>query len=180
MANTHNFVNTTHITAMNVDAYNLAAVAAVDVDNGLFVTLSGINAAATTNAIQGYEYTVALAAEAASEIYVVDAPEVGWDIEMQSYDDPRYFYTPAGKPMSIKYMNPKVDCIEEPATAFAAGTLPAANTKGQFVAVSGSGKLGAASAQAPDSGAYFRIEGFHSVAIGGTAVPTVVLRCMAN
>ena len=179
MAN-HNIVNTTHITAMNVDAYNLAAVCASDVDNGLFVTLSGINAAATSNEIQGYEYTVALAAQNASEIYVVDAPEVGWTLEMQMSNDPRAFYTPAGKPMSIKYMNPMVDCIEEPATAFAAGSLPAANTKGQYVAVSGSGKLGAASAQAPQSGAYFRIEGFHYIAIGGEKVATVVLRCMAN
>lgn len=176
----HNIVNTTHITAMNVDAFNLAAVAEGDIDNGLFVTLSGINAAATTNAIQGYEYTVALAAQNASEIYVVDTPEVGYDIEMQMYNDPRHFYNVAGKPMSIKYMNPKVDCIEEPATAFAAGTLPAANTKGQYVAVSANGKLGAASAQAPQSGAYFRIEGFHYIGIGAEKVPTVILRCMAN
>lgn len=180
MPNTHNIVNTTHVTAMNVDAYNLAAVAEVDIDNGLFVTLSGMNTAATTNAIEGYEYNVALASANSTEVYVVDAPEVGWTLEQQQYSDPRYFYTPAGKPMSIKLLAPKADCIEEPATAFAAGALPAANTKGQYVPLAANGKLGAATSSAPQSGCYFRIEGFHSIAIGAEKVPTVVLRCMAN
>lgn len=172
----HNIVNTTHITAMNVDAFNLAAIAETDVDNGLFVVLDSIG----LNDEGGYEYKVELASANSAEVYVVDAPEVGWDVEMQMHNDPRYFYTPAGKPMSIKYMNPKVDCIEEPATAFAAGTLPSTSTVGQYVPVAANGKLGAATSSAPQSGCYFRIEGFHYIGIGAEKVPTVILRCMAN
>lgn len=174
----HNIVNTTHITAMNVDAFNLAAVAQGDIDNGLFVVLDTFGLADGNAVYGGYEYEVELASADSTEVYVVDTPEVGYDIEMQMYNDPRHFYNVAGKPMSIKLLNPKADCIEEPATAFASGTLP--TTAGQYVPLAANGKLGTPTANAPQSGCYFRIEGFHYIGIGAEKVPTVILRCMAN
>lgn len=181
MANTHALFVSTKMSAWDVDAFNLTGVySTADLDNGILVTLGDINKDSTSGVIQGYEYAVAPASANAAHVWVVESPEVGYDVEGQVYDDPRYFYNPAGKPMSLKWVNPLTDCIEIDAVNFSDSTLPTASDIGKYVAVAAGGKYAAADSDAPDSGAYFRIEGLHTVTIGSDEVDTVVLRCMSN
>ena len=102
------------------------------------------------------------------------------DVESQLFSDPRYFYNPKGKAFSIKHITPKIDVLEYEKTSFASGTLPVAANLGQYVQAAANGKLGAPAAQAPNSGSYFRIEGFHKFIIGDVEVPSVLLRAMVN
>jgi len=182
MAKTHAIVNTTSCACWDVDALNHAGIyATADVDNGTLVTLVKINRDDTSANIKGYEYEVTPAAENATNVFIVDSPEVGYSLEQQIYVDPREFYNEAGKPMSIKnLMDGGVDCVEVDAVAFTDGTLPTAAQAGQYVGVAANGKFAAPTAAAPAAGAYFRVEGLHSIACGPDIVPTVVLRCMNN
>lgn len=173
----HGYVNTTKMCAENVDAMNCAGVINQDVDNGTIVTLSSINKAATTNAIQGYEYTVALAsANPAGPVWIVASPEVGTTINQQVLSDPRYFYNEANQPMSLKYLVPDVDCIEVTAECFDTDTLPAATSTVVTIVANGQLHDNATSAASGAGAGYFSVEGFHTVTIGLTEVPTVVLR----
>ena len=176
----HGYINTTKMCAENVDAMNCAGVINQDVDNGVIVTLSSINknaSAPNQYYIQGYEYTVALASSTTTgDVWVVASPEVGTTIDQQILSDPRYFYNAAGQPMSLKYLVDGVDCIEVTAQCFTGGTLPDAVTN-KFATVGANGKLTAAAAAASGAGKpYFTVEGLHTVTIGATEVPTVVLR----
>ena len=121
MANTHSFINTTRCVCWDVDAFNACGIGATDFDNGQFVTRGAMALKAPTG---GYEFAVAAPGANATNLWVIDTPEVGSTVEMQIFDDPRYFYNPAGQPMSIKYLRPEVDFIEVPASAFAAGSTP--------------------------------------------------------
>ena len=175
---THGYVNTTSCTCWDVNAYNRAGVyATADIDNGVCVVLNGINKDSTTNVINGYEYNVTPATAESTSVWIVDSPEVGYSPEAQLYDDPRYFTNEAGKPMSIKYLQPIVDVIEVDANAFVAGALP--TTEG-FVTIGAGGKYVPAAAAPAGNVPYFTVEGFHSVAIGGTEMPTVLLAVAAN
>ena len=173
----HGYINTTKMCAENIDAMNCAGIyTGGDVDNGTIVILTAMNKASTTNVIQGYEYTVALAgANPTGPVWVVASPEVGTTIDQQILSDPRYFYNEAGQPMSLKYLVEDVDCIEVTAQCFTSGSLPAAAST--VVTIDGTGKFVDGNSSAPSAGqAYFSIEGFHTVTIGATEVPTVVLR----
>lgn len=180
MPNTHSFINTTRMCAVDVDAYNACGVSvaspAVDFDNGQLVTRGALQ---LTNATTpgGYEFAVTAPTSGASGLWVVDTPEAQWPIEMQIYDDPRYFYNAGGRPMSIRYLVPEVDFIEVPASAFA--TAPVAASK--YATVDTDGRLVAAAA-APDSGTgtYFAIAGTHSIDIGAEVVTTYILQCIRN
>lgn len=176
MAN-HGIVNTTAMMCTNVDALNMVGVyAAADLDNGTLVTLDKI---AKTDAgdITGYQYEVAPATANAVNVWLVATPEVGKTLDMQIHDDIRYFYNKAGLPMDIKGIVAGFDCVEVDATAFAGGTLP---TVGQFCGVAANGKFAAGAASAPAAGAYFRVEGLHTITCGADEVKTTVLRCMKN
>lgn len=176
MAN-HGIVNTTNMMCWDVDALNMVGVyATADIDNGTLVTLTKI---AKTDAgdITGYQYEVAPAAANAVNVWLVATPEVGKTLDMQIHDDIRYFYNKAGLPMDIKGIVAGFDCIEVDATAFAGGTLP---TVGQFCGVAANGKFAAGAASAPAAGAYFRVEGLHTITCGADEVKTAVLRCMKN
>lgn len=179
MAGNHAIVNTTKICAWDVDALNLCGIAEVDLDNGALVTLSNITKDTVSGAIEGYQYAVAPATASSKGVWVVDTPEVGATLEDAYLADPRYFYNKAGKPMSLRYLMPMVDCIEVDARCFASGVLPTNAAIGQFVGTAASGKLGAPQSSAPAS-AYFRVEGLHTIDVGQELVPTVVLRCMDN
>ena len=109
MANTHSFINTTRCVCWDVDAFNACGIGAVDFDNGQLVTRGAMALNAATG---GYEFAVAAPGANATNLWVIDTPEVGSTAEMQLFDDPRYFYNPAGQPMSIKYLRPEVDFIE--------------------------------------------------------------------
>ena len=175
--NTHGYVSTMRCACENVDAFNRVGIYSTgDLDNGVFVTLTGINKG-TDKVVKGFEYTVAPASDASSGVWLVNTPEVGTTLEQQMLSDPRYFYNVQGRPMSLKFLNPKTDIIEVNAGAFVSGTLP--NTEG-YATIGTGGKLVAAAA-APGAGkTYFSVVGFNTVAVGMEQMKTVLLQCEAN
>lgn len=178
MATLHGYVNTARICATNVDAYNCDGIyAASDLDNGVLVTLDKMNLDAQNN-IEGFEYTVQLAQEASTGVWLVATPEVGFTIEQQELADPRVFYNAAGRPMSLRYMVPGIDVIEVTKECFTGGTLPDGTTN-QYVKIDSTGKMVAA-ASAPGSGAYFKVEGFGMTSFGPSNEKTAFLRCVRN
>ena len=178
MANTHSYVSTMRCACENVDAFNRVGIYSTgDLDNGVFVTLTGINKGSSDKVVKGFEYTVAPASDASSGVWLVATPEVGTTLEQQMMSDPRYFYNAKGRPMSLKFLNPKTDIIEVDANCFASGALP--TTEG-YVTIGTNGKLVAASA-APGAGkTYFSVVGFNTVAVGMEQMKTVLLQCEAN
>ena len=175
---THGVFNTMHCTCMNVDAYKAVGIATTNIDNGVAVVLGDINKN-TTGDIEGFEFTVTPATASSYNIWVVRTPEVGTTLEMNILDDPRTFYNEAGKPMSLCFMNPKVDVIEVDANCFVSGSAPSDQPTYKFVTIGANGKFAVAQA-APASGAYFSIVGNHFFDIGGELVPSYVLRCEKN
>ena len=179
MANNHGYCSLIRATAWDVDSNKLVGIATTDMDNGTFVVLGNMNVDAQKN-INGFEYKVTAAGATSTSVWVVRTPEAGTDmLEVQLYDDPRYFYNKAGKPMSLAYMNPHVDHIEVDKNCFTANFDPATVTAATMAQLDTNGKLKAVSA-APASGAYFTIVGKHSIAVGQELVPTWVLRCERN
>ena len=178
MANTHSYVSTMRCACENVDAFNRVGIYSTgDLDNGVFVTLTGINKGSSDKVVKGFEYTVAPASDASSGVWLVATPEVGTTLEQQMLSDPRYFYNAKGRPMSLKFLNPKTDIIEVNAGAFVSGNLP---TNEGYATIGTGGKLVAAS-QAPAAGkTYFSVVGFNTVAVGMEQMKTVLLQCEAN
>lgn len=180
MAKNHGIVNTASMSCWDVDALNIAGVYATgDIDNGTLVTLEKISKVDSTGAVTGFEYVVKPADAEATNVWLVATPEVGYSLEMQIHDDIRYFYNEAGKPMSLKGFIPGIDCYEVDAVAFG-GTLPLVANVGQYYPVAAGGKLGTAVSEAPATGSYFRLEGFHTITCGADEVPTAIMRCMKN
>lgn len=178
MPNTHGFVNLTHATAWDVDAYNCVGVySSGDLDNGVLVTLGNIDRDQTTNYLNQYVFTVTPASQASTSVWIVKTPPVGSTIEQQIMDDPRYFYNEAGRPLSLAYLMPNVDCIEVTKECFADSTLPTATNL--YVQIGAGGKMSATNS-APGSGAYFTFLGYHTISIGSEEVQTAVLRCTRN
>ena len=177
MANTHAYVSTMRCACDNVDAFNRVGIYSTgDLDNGVFVTLTGINKG-SDKVVKGFEYTVAPASATSSGVWLVNTPEVGTTLEQQMMSDPRYFYNVKGRPMSLKFLNPKTDIIEVDAHCFASGSLP--TTEG-YATIGTGGKLVAASS-APEAGkTYFSVVGFNTVAVGMEQMKTVLLQCEAN
>ena len=177
MANTHSYVSTMRCACENVDAFNRVGIYADgDLDNGVFVTLTGINKDSSNN-VKGFEYNVAPASDASYGVWLVNTPEVGTTLEQQMMSDPRYFYNAKGRPMSLKFLNPKTDIIEVDAHCFASGSLP--TTEG-YATIGAGGKL-VASGSAADAGkTYFSVVGFNTVAVGMEQMKTVLLQCEAN
>ena len=175
--NVHGYVSTMRASCENVDAFNRVGIYSTgDLDNGVFVTLTGINKG-TGNAVKGFEYNVAPASNASSGVWLVATPEVGTTLEQQMMSDPRYFYNAKGRPMSLKFLNPKTDIIEVDANCFASKALP--TTEG-YATIGEGGKLVAAGA-APGAGkTYFSVVGFNTVAVGMEQMKTVLLQCEAN
>lgn len=179
MANNHGYCSLIRATAWDVDSNKLVGIATTDMDNGTFVVLKGMNVDTQKN-IKGFEYNVEAATAASTSVWVVRTPEAGTDIpEVQLYNDPRYFYNKAGKPMSLAYMNPRVDHIEVDKNCFTTSLDPDTVASATVVGLDANGKLKAL-AEAPGSGAYFTIVGKHSFAVGQELVPTWVLRCERN
>lgn len=176
----HGYVNTMHTMSWNVDACNMAGVYATgDLDNGVLVTLSKMNQNAKNEA-NGFEYEVVPATADSTGVWVVDSPEIGSTLEQQLLADPRHFYNPKGKAMSIKRLMPGVDCIEVTKECFTDATLPDATTK-KYVIIGANGKLTATqTAQTSTTGAYFTLEALHTVTIGMEEVPTAIIRCARN
>ena len=176
--NVHGYVSTMRASCENVDAFNRVGIYSTgDLDNGVFVTLTGINKG-NDKVVKGFEYTVAPASATSYGVWLVATPEVGTTLEQQMMSDPRYFYNAKGRPMSLKFLNPKTDIIEVDANCFASKTLP--NTEG-YVTIGANGKL-VASASAPEGGGktYFSVVGFNTVAVGMEQMKTVLLQCEAN
>lgn len=175
--NTHGYVSTMRASCENVDAFNRVGIYADgDLDNGVFVTLTGINKGAD-NVVKGFEYTVAPATADSYGVWLVNTPEVGFTLEQQMLSDPRYFYNAQGRPMSLKFLNPLTDIIEVDANCFASKVLP--TTEG-YVTIGAGGKLVAAGS-APDAGkTYFSVVGFNTVAVGMEQMKTVLLQCEDN
>ena len=178
--NVHGYVSTMRASCENVDAFNRVGIYSTgDLDNGVFVTLTGINKGSSDKVVKGFEYTVAPASDASSGVWLVATPEVGTTLEQQMMSDPRYFYNVQGRPMSLKFLNPKTDIIEVDAHCFASGSLPT-TTEG-FVTIGEGGKLVAAGS-APVGGGktYFSVVGFNTVAVGMEQMKTVLLQCEDN
>ena len=177
MANTHSYVSTMRCACENVDAFNRVGIYSTgDLDNGVFVTLTGINKG-TGNAVKGFEYNVAPASATSYGVWLVATPEVGTTLEQQMMSDPRYFYNAKGRPMSLKFLNPKTDIIEVDANCFASKALP--TTEG-FVTIGEGGKLVAAGSAPAAGKTYFSVVGFNTVAVGMEQMKTVLLQCEAN
>ena len=178
MANTHAYVSTTRCACENVDAFNRVGIYSTgDLDNGVFVTLTGINKGSADKVVKGFEYTVAPATADSYGVWLVATPEVGTTLEQQMMSDPRYFYNVKGRPMSLKFLNPKTDIIEVDANCFASKALP--TTEG-YATIGEGGKLVAAGS-APSAGkTYFSVVGFNTVAVGMEQMKTVLLQCEAN
>lgn len=163
------------------DALNMAGVCTTtDLDNGQLVTLKKINRVTGTGAVKGFEYEVVPAGAGADNVWIVASPEVGYDLESQLHDDPRYFFNPKGKAMSVKALMGGVDVIKVTKEVFAANALPVAGDVDKFIPVAANGKYGAVQSNAPASGTYFRVEGFGTFSCGMEEVPAVYLRCMKN
>ena len=178
MANTHSYVSTMRCACENVDAFNRVGIYSTgDLDNGVFVTLTGINKGSSDKVVKGFEYTVALASDASSGVWLVATPEVGTTLEQQMMSDPRYFYNAKGRPMSLKFLNPKTDIIEVDANCFASKALP--TTEG-YATIGEGGKLVAASVAPAAGKTYFSVVGFNTVAVGREQMKTVLLQCEAN
>lgn len=162
MANHGVFIGT-HCAFWDVDSKNLVGINnSTDFDNGNFVALGDI--VNTTGVID--EYVFAVTAGSTGD-YVIATPPVGYDFEMQLYDDPRKFYNKQGLPMSVKHLEIG-DCIEVTDECFS--TAPTLGTS--TVASVSSGKLVAAASGAD---APFKILGQKSIDIGGESVITWVL-----
>ena len=175
--NVHGYVSTMRASCENVDAFNRVGIYSTgDLDNGVFVTLTGINKG-TGNAVKGFEYTVAPASATSYGVWLVATPEVGTTLEQQMMSDPRYFYNAKGRPMSLKFLNPKTDIIEVDANCFASKALP--TTEG-YVTIGEGGKLVAASVAPAAGKTYFSVVGFNTVAVGMEQMKTVLLQCEAN
>ena len=176
--NVHGYVSTMRASCENVDAFNRVGIYSTgDLDNGVFVTLTGINKGSSDNAVKGFEYNVAPASATSYGVWLVATPEVGTTLEQQMMSDPRYFYNAKGRPMSLKFLNPKTDIIEVDANCFVSKALP--TTEG-FVTIGEGGKL-VATGSAPAAGkTYFSVVGFNTVAVGMEQMKTVLLQCEAN
>ena len=167
MANTHAIVNLTHAACWDVDSLNLVGICAgADIDNGNFVTLGDITRDASSQVIGGYEFAVTSASTDSAD-YIVATPVVGTDIDMQIYNDPRYFYNKKGQPMSVKRLLAG-DCIEVTGAAFSTAPTVGTSTHAKVTA----GKL---VAQANDTGAQFKILGVVKVDVGQEQVDAFVL-----
>ena len=176
--NTHGYVSTMRASCENVDAFNRVGIYADgDLDNGVFVTLTGINKG-SDKMVKGFEYTVAPASATSSGVWLVNTPEVGTTLEQQMMSDPRYFYNAKGRPMSLKFLNPKTDIIEVDAHCFASGSLP--TTEQGFATIGAGGKLVAANSAPAAGKTYFSVVGFNTVAVGMEQMKTVLLQCEAN
>lgn len=177
MANTHAYVSTMRCACENVDAFNRVGIYSIgDLDNGVFVTLTGINKG-SDNAVKGFEYNVAPASATSYGVWLVNTPEVGTTLEQQMLSDPRYFYNAKGRPMSLKFLNPKTDIIEVDANCFASKALP--TTEG-YATIGEGGKLVAAGSAPAAGKTYFSVVGFNTVAVGMEQMKTVLLQCEAN
>lgn len=175
--NVHGYVSTMRCACENVDAFNRVGIYSTgDLDNGVFVTLTGINKGAD-NAVKGFEYNVAPASATSYGVWLVNTPEVGTTLEQQMMSDPRYFYNAKGRPMSLKFLNPKTDIIEVDANCFTSKALP--TTEG-YVTIGEGGKLVAANSAPAAGKTYFSVVGFNTVAVGMEQMKTVLLQCEAN
>lgn len=172
MANNHSFVIRTLDDWQN-DAINCAGIATVDLDNGQFVVRGALKLKDSTG---GYEFACSLPTANATDLWLVETPAVGTTVEQQEMSDPRYFYNPKGRPISIKGLTAGRTFIEVPVSAFSTAPTDGTST---VASVGTDGKLAAASS-APASGTYFTIEGIHSVEIGNEAVKTYILKCARN
>lgn len=177
--NNHGYVSTMRCTCVDVDAFNRVGICAdTDLDNGVLVTLDGI-AKTIDSTVTAFNYAVTPAtANTTGSVWLVNTPEVGTNIEMQMMSDPRYFYNEKGRPMSLKYLNPKTDIIEADANCFVGGTLP--TTAQKYVTVGVGGKYVAADAAADAGKPYFSVVGFNEVAVGMGVMKTALLQCEAN
>ena len=175
--NVHGYVSTMRASCENVDAFNRVGIYSTgDLDNGVFVTLTGINKG-SDGAVKGFEYNVAPASATSYGVWLVNTPEVGTTLEQQMLSDPRYFYNAKGRPMSLKFLNPKTDIIEVDANCFASKALP--TTEG-YVTIGEGGKLVAAGSAPAAGKTYFSVVGFNTVAVGMEQMKTVLLQCEAN
>ena len=166
MANTHGVFIGTHCAFWDVDSKNLVGInTTTDFDNGNFVALGDI--VNTNGVVDVYVFNVTAGS---TGDYVIGTPPVGYDFEMQLYDDPRYFYNKAGLPMSVKRLDIG-DCIEVSNECFS--TAPTLGTS-TYASVS-SGKLVAGTTTSDP----FKILGQHNVDIGGQSVVTWVLMKVA-
>ena len=175
--NVHGYVSTMRASCENVDAFNRVGIYSTgDLDNGVFVTLTGINKG-NDKVVKGFEYTVAPASATSSGVWLVNTPEVGTTLEQQMMSDPRYFYNVQGRPMSLKFLNPQTDIIEVDANCFASKALP---TNEGYVTIGEGGKLVAAGSTPSAGKTYFSVVGFNTVAVGMEQMKTVLLQCEAN
>lgn len=180
MNNTHGYVSTMRAACENVDSYNRVGIYSTgDIDNGVFVTLGDIFKG-SDGIVTEFDYVVTPASDSTTgSVWLINTPETGSTIEQQMMSDPRYFYNEKGRPLSLKYLVPKVDIIEVDANCFTDGTMPDSTTN-KFATIGANGKLTAAAAAATGGKPYFSFVGFNEVAVGNGVMKTALLQCEAN
>lgn len=177
----------THVAAMDVDALNRSAVAAVDIQNGAALVCSG----QSSTAGQKYVFSVAAPTEVAKGLWMAYSPEVvktvdGTLVFVGLDADPRHFVNKAGDVFDIFKPVANVDMIQVTKDFFEANYDPATVAGATYVEIQADGKFRAvASATEGFDGLQFKIFAKEDIiiangSIGGEGVDAWILECVNN
>lgn len=177
----------THITAMDVDAYNRVGVAETDIPNGTAL-VCGV---CSTDADKKHVFKVTPAKAVAKDLWMAYSPEVvtnGVDGEYikDVFKDPRKFTNIAGKVFDIFKPVAGVDLIQVSKEFFDEGKDPKTVGNATYVEIQADGKFDAVASATPSfAGLQFRIVQTEPIiigngTIGGEAVDAWILECTIN
>lgn len=177
----------THITAMDVDAYNRVGIAATDIPNGTPL-VCGV---CSTDADKKHVFSVTAAAAVAKNLWMAYSPEVIQnDVDGQAikgvFVDPRNFTNVAKRPFDMFKPVAGVDLIQVTKEFFDDKKDPKTVAGATYVEIQAGGKFDAVTEATNDfQGLQFRIVQTEPIiigngAIGGEAVDAWILECTNN
>jgi len=177
----------THITAMDVDAYNRVGIAETDIPNGTPL-VCGV---CSTDADKKHVFKVTAANGAVKGVWLAYSPEVIQnDVNGQAIKgvlvDPRNFTNVANRPFDMFKPVAGVDLIQVTKEFFDDGKDPKTVAGATYVEIQADGKFDAvAEATAQFANTQFRIVQTEPIiigngAIGGEAVDAWILECTIN
>lgn len=177
----------THITAMDVDAYNRVGIAETDIPNGTPL-VCGV---CSTDADKKHVFKVTAASGAVKGVWLAYSPEVVQnDIDGQAIKgvlvDPRNFTNVAKRPFDMFKPVAGVDLIQVTKEFFDEGKDPKTVAGATYVEIQADGKFDAvADATAQFANTQFRIVQTEPIiigngGIGGEAVDAWILECTIN
>ncbi len=177
----------THVAAMDIDALNRSAVAAVDVQNGTALVCNG----QSSTAGQKYVFDVAAPTEVAKGLWMAYSPEVVKTIDGSLVfvgldTDPRRFTIKAGDVFDIFKPVAGADLIQVTKDFFEDGYDPASVAGATYVEIQAGGKFRAVASATEDfAGLQFKIFAKEDIiiangSIGGEGVDAWILECTNN